>query len=285
MQQLSERGQAIANDLSQRYGFSVDAVTHMMIAVLNGNGTMAQFSHPEFAGSGQWMRGGMTMVGDLFNHGLKANVDALCSEISNIMAAEPGLLRQGSFQSQSQSGSGQQSQTAGGVQGESSLFVPDPSRNWWPKDLGSPSATGSQNNVRYAYFANQNRLAVETNGDIWVYDTLNHQIGGFSQQQGMGGSILFTSQFGTVNLSSLPVVSINGKPQQSAARDSQRSANPNTPASSGAPQNTAGQSTTAPVTDQEDVISAIERLGRLREKGILTEDEFTKKKAELLERL
>jgi hypothetical protein len=42
--------------------------------------------------------------------------------------------------------------------------------------------------------------------------TLDHQIGGFSQQQGSGGSILFTSQFGTVNLSSLPVVSQNGQP-------------------------------------------------------------------------
>jgi len=27
-------------------------------SVVNGNGTMAQFSHPEFGGSGQWMRVG-----------------------------------------------------------------------------------------------------------------------------------------------------------------------------------------------------------------------------------
>ena len=66
--------------------------------------------------------------------------------------------------------------------GESSLFVPDPAAHWWPRDLGSPSATGNQNNVRYAYFANAHRLAVETNGQVWVYDTLDHQIGGFSQQ-------------------------------------------------------------------------------------------------------
>ena len=130
-------------------------------------------------------------------------------EISNLLAAEPGLLRQGTFQSQQQA-EAVNSTINGGMPGDCSLFVPDPSLNWWPKEFGSPSATGSQNNVRYAYFANLRRLAVETNGSIWVYDTLNHQIGGFSQQQGMGGSILFSSQFGTVLLSNLPVISING---------------------------------------------------------------------------
>ena len=56
MHQLTPAGQQIVNDLSQRHGFSPDAVTHMMFAVLHGHGSMAQFSHPEFGGSGQWMR-------------------------------------------------------------------------------------------------------------------------------------------------------------------------------------------------------------------------------------
>jgi len=33
----------------------------MLFAVLAGNGSMAQFDHAEFAGSGQWMQGGMIM--------------------------------------------------------------------------------------------------------------------------------------------------------------------------------------------------------------------------------
>jgi hypothetical protein len=41
---------------------------------------MAQFSHPEFGGSGQWMRGGMSMIGDMFNSGLKSRVDSLLFE-------------------------------------------------------------------------------------------------------------------------------------------------------------------------------------------------------------
>ena len=266
MQQLTSEGQRIVNDLSQRHGFSPDAVTHMLFAVLNGNGSMAQFNHPEFAGSGQWMRGGMLMLGDMFNHALKGRVDALCSEILGILANQPGLLRSGSFQSQSQSGGGQQSQGAGAPLGESGLFVPDPATHWWPAELGSPSATGSQNNVRYAYFANTRRLAVESNGQVRVYDTLDHQIGGFSQQQGTGGSILFTSQHGTVNLASLPMISIDGHAPSASEPVS-------TPA------------TGTPSAREGDVFAAIERLADLRAQGILSEEEFTQKKTELLSRL
>jgi len=268
MQQLTPEGQRIVDDLAQRYGFSADAVTHMMIAVRNGNGSMAQFGHPEFGGSGQWMQGGMLMLGDMFNYGLKGRVDGLCNEISSILAREPGLLRTGSFQSQSQGGgSGTQTQTAGGMTGgNSSLFIPDPSSNWWPQDLGSPSATGSQNNVRYAYFSGSRRLAVVTRGDVWVYDTLDHSIGGFSQQQGVDGSITFTSQYGTVNLSTLPVVSRNGQPVAPPARAPVPSS----------PSNASGGG---------DVFAAIERLGELKQKGIISDQEFASKKAELLARL
>jgi hypothetical protein len=272
VQQLTPEGSRVVSDLAQRHGFGTDAVTHMMFAVLNGNGSMAQFNHPEFAGSGQWMRGGMLMLGDMFNNTLKGRVDALCQEISDILAGQPGLVRTGSFQSQSQSGGGQQNQATGMPRGQSSLFVPDPEENWWPPELGSPNATGAQNNVRYAYFANARRLAVKTGHQVWVYDTLDHQIGGFSQQQGMGGSITFSSQYGTVNLASLPVVS----------RDGQSVMNPASPTVA------SPAFTTVPSTGSEPeggIFAAIERLAQLKDKGILTDEEFAAKKAELLGRL
>jgi hypothetical protein len=55
----------------------------------DGNGTMAQFNHWELGGGGQWMQGGMTMVGDMFNNSLKAKVDGLCFELSNLLAQQP----------------------------------------------------------------------------------------------------------------------------------------------------------------------------------------------------
>jgi hypothetical protein len=274
MLQLTAEGQRIVNELSQRHGFSPEAIHHMLLAVLNGNGTMAQFSHPEFAGSGQWMQGGMLMIGDMFNHTLKARIDALCGDISALIAREPGLLRSASFQSQSQGGAEHQSQILGGSAAQSSLFVPDPQAEWWPGELGAPAAIGAQNNVKYAYFPAARRLAVQTGGDVWVYDTGDHQIGGFSQQQGAGGAITFTSQYGTVDLRTLPVVSRNGQPVEApapaAGTPRRESAEPPPRASSGT---------------ADDIYTAIERLADLKSKGILTEEEFAAKKADLLGRL
>jgi hypothetical protein len=236
----------------------------MLLAVLNGSGSMSQFSHPEFGGSGQWMRGGMIMLGDMFNNDLKGRIDSLCREISNLLANQPGLIQSSSFQSQSQGGDAFQNQSSGHFGGDSGLFVPDPRANWWPKELGSPSASGTQNNMRYAYFANACRLAVDAGGEVWVYDTQSHQIGGFSQQQGSNNAIAFSSQFGTVNLSSLPIVSQNGIPNEPSSTVS-------------------GIATGSP--EATDIYAAIERLGSLRTQGILTESEFSAKKAELLARI
>lgn len=275
MRQLSPEGQRVAADLAQRHGFSQDAVEHMIFAVLNGNGAMAQFSHPEFAGSGQWMQGGMMMLGDMFNHALKGRVDALCRDIAGVLASQPGLLQSGSFQSQSQGGSGYQQQAAGIPMGQSSLFIPDPEDHWWPSELGVPAATGSQNNVRYAYFAASRRLAVKTGDEVWVHDTLNHQIGGFSQQQGMGSSIIFSSQFGPINLGALPVVSRNGQPVEA----------PPTTANIGNAVDVGGVSNVGSPVGASDILNALERLGQLRDKGVLTEEEFHAKKSDLLSRL
>jgi hypothetical protein len=61
--------------------------------------------------------------------------------------------------------------------------------------------------VRYAYFPQAHRLAIEVNGRVTVYDTLDHQLGGFSQQQSRGSSLSFHSQHGLVDVASLPIVS------------------------------------------------------------------------------
>ncbi|KAA1262346.1 hypothetical protein LF1_49100 [Rubripirellula obstinata] len=306
MPNLSASGNQLVQSLAQRHGLSPDAVTHMLIAVSNGNGTMAQFNHPEFGGGGQWMQGGMTMVSDLFNNYLKNQVNNLCSDIANELANHQSAPFSGSFQSQSQNGSSAQSQAAGSMGSDNSLFVPDPSTNWWPKELGSPAAIGSQNQTRYAYFPNSRRLAVTTGGEAWVYDTLNHQIGGFSQQQGVGGSITFSSQFGTVDLSSLPVVSIGGVPQTAPSQPTPQNPAPQNPA----PQNPEpappqasdnfqsepdqSMNNAPPMTssqpsngngDNDDVIGKLDRLGALKEKGYITDEEFATKKADLLGRL
>jgi hypothetical protein len=285
LQQLTNEGRARIDELARRYAVGSDAVMTLLQALINGNGTMAQFNHPELGGGGQWMRGGMTMVGDMFNYGLKSKVDGLCSDLSQLLAEQPFLPVPASFQAQSQ-GSGQQ-QSGYPAAGPVSLFVPEApgrtSSQWWPGELGIPNGSGAQNQVRYAYFNAAHQLAVEMNGQVTVYDSLDHQIGGVSQQQGSGASLTFTSQYGTVSVSSLPIVSVDGVPSTAPESPSERAAlapAPSTHAPAWQPEVQRAES--AP---DADVFAKIERLADLHKKGILSQEEFTSKKAELLSRL
>jgi hypothetical protein len=247
---LTPQGSQIISELALRYYCSEDAVITLFQAVINGGGSMAQFSHPEFGGSGQWMQGGMTMVGDMFNNALKSKVDGLCSELA-------GLCNNSAlFVPMAPQFHGNEN---------SSLFVGNGGGQWWPMDLGSPSSSGSQNQTRYAVFPATQRLAIENQGNLTIYDTLNHQIGGVGQQQGGDASLSFTSQFGLVRLADLPVVSGFGQAQP-----------PPVYSTSPAPESN---------LDEGDIFAKIERLAELRQKGILSENEFASKKAELMSRL
>jgi hypothetical protein len=177
MTQLSPRGLRALGEIAHRTGFTEDVVTSMLFSVITGRGSMAQFSHPEFGGSGQWMAGGATLISDMFNNALRARVDALCNELSALIRSEPDFVAADSFQSQSQG-------TSGNLQRRSSnpLVTEGPDQsNWWPADLGVPSSLGAQNEVRYAYFPATRRLAIDINGKVTVYDTQDHQISGFSR--------------------------------------------------------------------------------------------------------
>ena len=191
-----------------------------MNALSAGGGTQAQFNHYELGGMGQWSRGGMIMIGDMFNNGLKAKVDMLCNDLSDLLGRS-GMMAPSSFQSQSQSSGGSYSSfnsngnSNNNSNGQVSLFVQGGSSgNWWPGDLGHASSVGSQNDLRYAYFPQARRLAINQNGNVTVYDSGDHQIGGFAQQQGGDQSITFNSQYGLVRVADLPIV--GAKPPQQA---------------------------------------------------------------------
>ncbi|MCX8998007.1 SHOCT domain-containing protein [Rhizobiaceae bacterium BDR2-2] len=270
MRQLNEEGRRVLDDIARRYGVSPAAVEHLLAAVMAGYGSQAQFNHPELGGMGQWSAGGMIMIGDMFNNGLKATVDGICRELAGLLGNEAMLAAPAAFQSQQQ---------GGGV----SLFVPGGagSGNWWSGDLGVPASTGGQNNLRYAFFPATRRLAIDIGGRIRVFDTKDHRIGGFSQQQGGDQSLTFTSQYGLVSLSELEEVPVAGEEGRGEAPAASEAAVPPAPAQP-APvtQVSAGE---APADD--DIFGKIERLAALHAKGILTEAEFQAKKAELLDRL
>ena len=324
---LTPAGEAAVADLAQRYRVSDGAVRNLLDAVIRGGGAMAQFSHPELGGNGQWMRGGMTMVGDMFNSGLQSTVSGICSELSSQLASGVVLVTV-----PDRAAAGAAFGSFGG--------------DWWPTELGRPSSSGGQNDAAYAYFPGPRRLAIRRGGAITLYDTGDHSISGVQQQQGGTGSLEFSSQFGTFTVDSLHVIdaaaaageSSAPPPAQPAAAVEQPAAAVERPVVPSAPvQRPPGQAQNqsrfgspaqplpvaphqlpphppvashpadliapasapsaaappVPVTGAPagaastpaEIGAAIETLAGLRDKGFLTDDEFTAKKTELLARL
>lgn len=166
--------------VAQRHGVSPDAATIVLDALISGGGAMAQFSHPELGGPGQWLRGGlrggMVMVGDAFNDGLRQRVGALCADL----AAQLAELAPASIAS-----------------------APAAS-DWWPASLGAPSSSGAQDGFRYACFPNARRLAIQREGRLELYDTGDHRVVGVAMRQGGGApSAAFLSDKGQVRLADL----------------------------------------------------------------------------------
>jgi hypothetical protein len=273
MQNLSPEGLRVAAEVAKRHGVGVDAVVALLGALADGNGRQAQFNHPDLGGMGQWSQGGMIMVGDMFNQGLKHRVDALCSELAGLLGSQPALA---AVTGQSHS----QGQSVRGV----SLFVAGSgsAAQWWPAAIGSPASTGAQNDLRYAFFPDVRCLAIQQDGRVRVYDTGEHKLSGFSQQQGGDQSLIFTSQFGLVRVADLPLVHAEsdgpqGQPRSASARPSPQ------PSQAARPIAADGAPTALPSAD--DILMTIERPAELRRTDILTEEEFSTKKAELLARL
>ncbi|GJD50074.1 hypothetical protein OPKNFCMD_2810 [Methylobacterium crusticola] len=247
--------------IASRHGVGVDAARHLLDALARGHGRAAQFNHPDLGGMGQWHAGGMTMIGDMFNAGLKARVAALCDDLAPLAAAMP----------------------AGGGSGGAG-----PGGGWWPEGLGEPATAGAQNDARYAYFPETRRLAVERGGRLTLYDTADHRIGGVSQQQGPDRSLGFTSQHGPVRLEDLAVVDAPGRtpPQEAEAPRAPEPA----PRAQPAPEPRAHSAPPAAPSSPAggppgDILAMIERLSELHRKGVLTEAEFAAKKTDLLARL
>ena len=263
---LPEFEDAVA-DLASRHEVSTEAVRMLFEAMVASEGSQAQFNHPDLGGMGQWSRGGMLMVGDMFNNGLKAKVGALAQDLAMLVDRETGLHAH--------------------ADGASS-FAGDAGR--WPAELGRPSSTGSQNDMHYAVFPDTRRLAINVGGRTTVYDTADHRIGGLSQQQGGDQRMAFTSQHGPICLESLHILSQEGinAPEGNDLEkgdDAEGSASLCEPEPVDKPLSTAHAPSAIAPEDHGVIFAKLEGLADLHQKGILSAEEYAAKKADLLGRL
>ena len=163
--------------LASKHGFSEEATEFMAATIKSAGGRFAQWKHPSLGGFGQWVPGVTTLSPR--DPALEKRLDELCLDVLSLLQA--------------------------------SGHPDTPGQNspvWWPKTLGlQPDVAGGQNRVRYAYFADPRRLAVDHgDGRVTVYDTGDHHVHGVARAPGAGDRLVFSSQRGEVSLDALTVV-------------------------------------------------------------------------------
>lgn len=174
----------IVTTIAQKHDVAVDAAEAALAALRRGRGSMAQFSHPDFGGMAQWSAGGMSMVGDMFNAATKAKLDGVLQDLAD-------ALRRGDLMMDDLvSGDADETTRLGD----------------WPPEFGSAATTGSQNDMRYAFFPNARRLVIEDRRKRTIYDTGEHMITGVAQQQSAARTLTFRSQLGAVTIADFSLV-------------------------------------------------------------------------------
>ncbi|MEE7466521.1 hypothetical protein MOF8_06185 [Methylobacterium oryzae] len=292
--------------VAERHGVSLDAVRHLIRALERGHGTMAQFDHPDLGGMGQWFSGGMVMVGRMFDDALKARVDALCTELAGALpaggfseAAPTSVNGPPTLGTPTGALSGRNANTAAPVRpmrprqkARSGTRARRMGRVPTSGEAGT-AHNGAQDGLRYAYFPDRRRLAVDAGSGVALYDTGEHRITGVSQAN---GSLGFTGPAGAVALDRLRRIEAEvAAPRQvdpSQVDPSQVDPSQVDPSQVDPSQvdpsraDTAQRPAPAPDRSPADaVLTTIERLADLHARGVLTDAEFATKKAELLARL
>lgn len=165
-------------EIAAKYNVSEQTVRTLLDGLKMSGGRQVQFNISELGGMGQWS-GGMVMIGDMFNNGLKAKVAELCSvlaPLSQTMAEEEK----------------KQESTASETEKTPA------------KKRSSASFSGSQNGHKYTYFASENILEMEENGQVTKYSTDGYALSGVQQSQDNGGrSLRFSYPGGTVSVNDL----------------------------------------------------------------------------------
>jgi len=156
--------------IAAEHGVTVSTVATLLHGLQATGGNQVQFNISELGGMGQWQPG-MIMVGDMFNHSLKAKVDRLCTAIATLSRQLPREV----------------ADTTGTL-------------------LGRTQATfkGSQNDSHYTYYADENRLVIYHEGKNTSYDTTGYPLTGVQQSQNNSSKRLsFTYPGGTVSVMDL----------------------------------------------------------------------------------
>jgi hypothetical protein len=191
--------------IAQRYHVSEEAAREVELALRASGGRLAQFSHADLGGPGQWMPG-MVQVSRMADHQLRHRIEGLCAEIAAVVTgsetSNPSVL----------------AHDARGPVASSRDDLPA-GESWWPASYGHPSAQGCQSGIRYAWFPRRRCVLVQVGSRIDCFDTADRQVHGVGQssasavepQQGHTSRLVLTTSTGEIPLDHLECVPISDR--------------------------------------------------------------------------
>ncbi|GAB4120142.1 MAG: hypothetical protein OHK0057_26060 [Thermoflexibacter sp.] len=163
-------------EIAMKYDLSLGAVIMLFSGLQNTQGNQVQFNHPELGGVGQW-QAGMIMIGDMFNHALKAKINELCHELALIVKKEQKATPKKSV-----------------IKNFDAIY-------------GTPALKGTQNDLKYAYYPAKDIFIIEQYGKLEKYSTEGYQVTGISQQQNyFSQDLIIQTDKGNITLSMLTKV-------------------------------------------------------------------------------
>ncbi len=167
---MEKSREEVIRELASEHSVTLSTVATLLHGLQATGGNQVQFNISELGGMGQWQPN-LVMVGDMFNHELKAKVDRICTALSELSRQLP-------------------------------REVADPTGTL----LGRTQATfkGSQNDSHYSYYADENRLVIYHEGKNTSYDTTGYSLTGVQQAQNSNSKGLsFTYPGGNVAVADL----------------------------------------------------------------------------------
>ncbi len=200
---FAQNSNANLETLAQKHGFSIGAVQMLNNAFSQSRSlNQVQFNISEFGGMGSWMKGGMMMIGDMFNQNLKLRVGSLCEELSQLRQNSHGdnvTLNCESCQKNNFAFTQPMPspQPMNFMQPMNSMQP----MNFAPFEAGVTSS-GQSNNVSYKYYGQEKKLVITLNGSqTYTYLDIPSISGVSSSQSSVDGiqktKITFSTQEGT----------------------------------------------------------------------------------------
>lgn len=174
--------QDFITQLVHKYDLSQEIIESLTREMIKTRGESVRFEIDAIGGKGMWKRNQLASVGNGFNEALNEFVTDLCTEISEEIQATEDLEGENRAVDDDPTTIIKTPKKPEGLDDTIGIMPIALKPNvWWPEDYGDmPDLTGNVSGLRYAYFADLDRLVLRQNLRNRIFGTENYHVYGMS---------------------------------------------------------------------------------------------------------